>query len=124
MAPARTGATLVGRRTSSILVRIGQRGTLTLPKELRSALDDQRGFVFEVVRRDDGVIELRPQCADGSHAERDPSQAWFWTDRWQRMEREANADIEAGRVQHFDNAGDLLAHLDSIAPAERPPSEP
>ena len=25
-----------------------------------------------------------------------PDQAWFWSERWQRMEQEAQADIDAG----------------------------
>jgi hypothetical protein len=55
--------------------------------------------------RDDGVIELRPWTAI------DASQAWFWTERWQRMEREADADIAAGRVVTYDDAEALLQSL-------------
>lgn len=40
-------------------------------------------------------------------------QAWFWTDRWQAMEREADADIAAGRVTVVDGATELIAHLDA-----------
>lgn len=36
----------------------------------------------------------------------DPDQAWFWTDRWQQLEREAQEDIDAGRVE---DASDFLA---------------
>ena len=87
-------------------MKLGRRGTLTLPKDLREGLDP--ATVFEAVRRDDGIIELRP------HSGRDPSQAWFWTDRWQQMEREADAAIAEGRVKTFDDLEGFLAHLDSI----------
>lgn len=36
----------------------------------------------------------------------DPDQAWFWTDEWQAKEREAQEDIDAGRVE---DASDFLA---------------
>jgi len=43
----------------------------------------------------------------------DPGQDWFWTDRWQSMEREADDDIAAGRVAAFDGVDQFLADLDS-----------
>ena len=42
-----------------MLVKVGQRGTVTIPKELREGLGDET--LLDVVRRPDGVIELRPQ---------------------------------------------------------------
>ena len=43
--------------------------------------------------------------------ERDPDQAYFWTDEWQAAEREADADIAAGRVETFDTMDEFLADL-------------
>jgi bifunctional DNA-binding transcriptional regulator/antitoxin component of YhaV-PrlF toxin-antitoxin module len=87
-----------------MLIKLGQRGTVTLPKEIRAGLPEQS--LFEAVRRPDGVIELRPQQTI------DASQAWFWTERWQQMEREADEDIAAGRVATFDNVEDFIADLE------------
>ena len=42
----------------------------------------------------------------------DPTQAWYWSDRWQRMEREADEDVRAGRVSRFEDADTLLMYLD------------
>jgi bifunctional DNA-binding transcriptional regulator/antitoxin component of YhaV-PrlF toxin-antitoxin module len=81
---------------------VDSRGNLVLPKELRAGID-----LVEIERRPDGVIELRPKVAI------DADQAWFWTERWQKMEREADADIAAGRVVQTDNVEDLLKELDS-----------
>lgn len=39
------------------------------------------------------------------------SQAYFWTEEWQKGEREADEDIRAGRVTVFDSADDALQHL-------------
>ncbi len=87
------------------LIKLGQRGTITLPKEIREGLSDHS--LFEAVRRPDGVIELRPQETI------DASQAWFWTERWQRIEREADESYAAGRWKRFDDAESLIAHLDA-----------
>lgn len=76
-----------------MLVQMNKRGTVTIPKEVRGELGENA--LFEAVRREDGVIELRPKIAI------DASQAWFWTERWQQMEREADEDIAAGRVKTF-----------------------
>ena len=38
-------------------------------------------------------------------------QAWFWTNEWQAGEREAEADLAAGRYQVFDTMDDLIADL-------------
>ena len=42
-----------------------------------------------------------------------PGQAWFWSERWQQMEREADEDIAAGRVVVRETVGEFLAELDS-----------
>ena len=40
-------------------------------------------------------------------------QEWFWSDNWQRMEREADEAIAAGRVRHFDDMDSFFADLDT-----------
>ena len=42
----------------------------------------------------------------------DAAQASFWSERWQKMERDADANIAAGRVAPFNSADDFLAELD------------
>ncbi len=39
-------------------------------------------------------------------------QEWFWTERWQQMEREADEAIVAGRVERFDDMDSFFAGLD------------
>jgi hypothetical protein len=39
----------------------------------------------------------------------DADQMWFWTPKWQDMEREAEADIEAGRTERFESDEEFLA---------------
>jgi hypothetical protein len=43
--------------------------------------------------------------------DRDPDQAWFWTDEWQAGEREVDAELAAGQVEEFDTIDDFLADL-------------
>jgi len=38
-------------------------------------------------------------------------QAWFWTEEWQAGEREAEADLAAGRYETFDTMEELLDDL-------------
>jgi len=42
----------------------------------------------------------------------DESQAYFWTAEWQAAEREASADIAAGRAHEFEDVEDLIASLE------------
>jgi antitoxin MazE len=41
-------------------------------------------------------------------------QAWFWTEHWQEMEREAQADIEAGRVSRYKDADSAIEALENL----------
>lgn len=87
-------------------VALQSRGTLALPAELRKRHHlDEPGAQVRVVEREDGIIELHPLSAVSA------DQRWFWTERWQRMEREADADVAAGRVHTYGDVEDLLTTL-------------
>jgi len=43
----------------------------------------------------------------------DPDQAWWWTEEWQKKEREAEKDIKEGKVKRFTNVEDLIKDLHS-----------
>lgn len=40
-------------------------------------------------------------------------QTWFWSKKWQAIERQADYDIEAGNIDIFTSVDDLLTDLDS-----------
>ena len=67
---------------------------------------DQPGAQVEVVERADGVIELHPTVPVRA------DQAWFWTERWQKMEREVDAHVAKGEGTTHDSAEELFADLD------------
>ena len=43
----------------------------------------------------------------------DPDQAWWWTEEWQKKEREAEKDVKEGKVKKFSNVEDLIKDLHS-----------
>ncbi len=89
------------------LLTVQSRGTVALPASLRRRLRlDRADAQIKLIEREDGRIELVPVVAIPA------AQAWFWTDRWQAMEREADADIAAGRVVVIDGVDELIGHLD------------
>ncbi|MEO7119367.1 MAG: AbrB/MazE/SpoVT family DNA-binding domain-containing protein, partial [Candidatus Limnocylindrales bacterium] len=53
-----------------------------------------------------GIVVLEPKTII------DASQAWFWSDAWQKGELEASQDIADGRTTSFDSDEAFLASLD------------
>ncbi len=91
----------------SVHLTVQRRGTIALPPELRRRHHlDRPGAQVRLVERDDGVIELHPVVGIPA------SQAWFWSDRWQAMEREADADVVAGRTATVEGPEEFLVELD------------
>jgi AbrB family looped-hinge helix DNA binding protein len=84
---------------------IRAKGQVTIPQDVREAAHLEAGDHVEVEITADGIL-LRPKRLI------DASQAWFWTDRWQAMEREASEDINAGRVTTFESPEAFLESLD------------
>ena len=87
------------------LTRVRPKGQITIPEEVRRALRLEEGDLVEVAI-EDGSIVLRPKRLI------EASQAWFWTDAWQAGEREASADIDAGRVTRYQSDDELLRSLE------------
>jgi AbrB family looped-hinge helix DNA binding protein len=89
------------------------KGQLTLPEEIRKAAHLDEGDLLEAELTDEGIL-LRPQKVI------DASQAWYWTEEWQAGEREADADLAAGRFETFESGEEFLEALRARAkPAAR-----
>ena len=83
------------------------RGLIAIPSAIRRQFGlDQPGAQVEVIERG-GEIVLRPHVAVPA------DQAWFWTERWQQMEREADDAIASGALTAVDGVEELLADLDA-----------
>jgi AbrB family looped-hinge helix DNA binding protein len=83
---------------------IRAKGQVTLPDEIRKAGHLEEGDLLEVELTADGIL-LRPQKLI------DATQAWFWSPEWQAGEREADADLAAGRVDTFGSGEEFLGAL-------------
>ena len=91
-----------------IFLTLQSRGVVTIPRDVRQRLHaDQPGAQLRLVETREGVFELTvmtPVPAD---------QTWFWSERWQAMEREAESAYAAGTSRAFDNIDSFVADLDA-----------
>ena len=92
---------------SPTFVTVQSRGLIAIPTSIRRHFGlDQPGAQVEVIERE-GEIVLRPHVAVPI------DQAWFWTERWRQMEREADDAIVAGRITSTEGVNEFLDELDS-----------
>jgi AbrB family looped-hinge helix DNA binding protein len=93
-----------GEEYSMSVSVIRAKGQVTIPQDVREAAHLEEGDPVEIEITADGIL-LRPKKLI------DASQAWFWSQEWQHGEREASADIKAGRVK---TSGSPEAFLESL----------
>ncbi|HEY4711288.1 MAG TPA: AbrB/MazE/SpoVT family DNA-binding domain-containing protein [Dehalococcoidia bacterium] len=92
----------------SELVQVRKKAQITLPQSVRKELGIEEGDFLDIrVENGEAVVKVKKLI--------DKDQAWFWTKRWQEGEREAEADIRAGRGHTFANAEEAIAYLDERA---------
>ena len=92
------------RASSPSLTKVTRHGQITLPSEVRRALEIEEGDLVEVEIEEDRIVLTPKRLID-------KSQAYFWTPQWQEAEAEAEADIAAGRLGRFTSANELLDDL-------------
>ncbi|MEU6484291.1 AbrB/MazE/SpoVT family DNA-binding domain-containing protein [Streptomyces sp. NPDC046887] len=91
--------------TTTYHANVREKGQLTLPAGVREALGVSPGDELEFTVRD-GVVEVHGLTKIRA------DQKWFWSEAWLEGEREATADIAAGRTTLHEDADDMFAHLD------------
>ena len=93
-------------RIESYRSRLRTKGQVTLPSEVRKLLSISEGedLIFRVEENGQVVVERAISIP--------ADQAWFWTERWQKMEREAQADIDSGRVHRYPKVDDAISSLE------------
>ncbi len=96
------GVPAMGKVIGNIMVQ--KRGVVSLGL-LKEHMPLNDGDIFQVQVESDKVILIPMKLIPAD-------QAWYWTKEWQEGEKEAEADISAGRVKSFDNMEDLLEDLD------------
>ncbi|MEV7971265.1 AbrB/MazE/SpoVT family DNA-binding domain-containing protein [Sphaerisporangium sp. NPDC088356] len=82
-----------------------RKGQLTLPPEVRQALNIDTGDEVEFDIIEPGVVVLRGLKMIPA------DQAWFWTESWNAGEREASKDIANDRVTLHKTVDDMFDHL-------------
>lgn len=85
--------------------KLRDRGQVTLPTEVRLALHVDTGDDIEFALLPNGDVVMRGMKMIPA------DQAWFWSESWQRGEREASVDIETGRMETFKDDESFLASL-------------
>lgn len=90
------------------LTKVTRNGQVTIPAEMRRKIGIDEGDLIELEVVGDHLVLVPKKLID-------KSQTFFWTSKWQATEREAQADIDEGRVQEFASVDDLVAHLHSGA---------
>jgi AbrB family looped-hinge helix DNA binding protein len=101
------------RRPHIVTSTLCAHGTITIPQDVRDALDLAEGDQLVVTVEEDRIV-LTPTSLIPD------DQAWFWTPEWQEKEREvdeARARGERGRM--FESGDEFLAFLDSGTSAEQ-----
>jgi len=84
--------------------KVTRHGQITLPAPVRKKLGIEEGDIIEIDIVNEKAVLVPKRLVD-------KNQAYFWTKKWQKAEKAADADIKAGRVKTFDSAEDLLEDL-------------
>lgn len=82
-----------------------KKGQLTLPPEVRKALNVDHGDEVEFEIIEPGIVVMRGLKMIPA------DQAWFWTESWNAGEREASKDIASGRTTLHKSVDDMFDHL-------------
>lgn len=89
--------------------RLRYKGQVTIPNEIRDALDAKEGDELAFIVDEDGrVVVERVQMIP-------PDQAWFWSERWQHLERDVQDDIKNSKTRQFETAEEAVKFLNKVA---------
>lgn len=87
------------------LIKMRGKGQITLPLYMREKLNMRKGDLV-LAKIVNNTVVLIPQETI------DKDQAWFWEERWQKLEAEAESDIQKGRVKTFSSVEDLFDEIE------------
>ena len=104
--------TMADREKTEELVRLRARGQVTLPGFVREKLHLEAGSLV-LLKIVDETLVLVPQETI------DKDQSWFWRERWQKLEAEAEEDIRRGRTKSFDSVKELFDEMESKPEAHK-----
>lgn len=76
---------------TSTIMKISTQGQIRIPKQIMTTLGIEKGDYIEVDVEERQIV-LKPRKLI------DPSQGWYWTKEWQKMEASVDDEIKAGHV--------------------------
>jgi antitoxin MazE len=88
-----------------MITQLRRRAQVTLPSEVVKKMKLQEGDNLDIAMEEDRII-IKPVLVI------DRSQSWFWSKKWQELEKEADEDIKKGRVHKAKNVEELIKKLD------------
>lgn len=98
--------------TTYFKTRLRPKGQVTLPAEIREILNLHEGDDLAFSLNEHGQVVISQLQVIP------PDQAWFWTEHWQKLEKEAQADLESGRVNRYANIDEAISALEKRANAD------
>ena len=75
----------------SSIMKISPQGQIRVPKKIMEALKIGNGDYLEVELEREHIV-LKPRKLI------DPTQGWYWTKEWQKVESEVDKEIERGEL--------------------------
>jgi len=90
------------------LIKVREKGQITLPLYMRKKLHIKRGDLVLAKIVDNAVVLIPQETID-------KDQAWFWTERWQKLEAEAESDIQRGKVKSFNSVEELFDEMEKTS---------
>lgn len=87
------------------LIKVREKGQITLPLYMREKLSMKKGDLILAKIVNNTVVLIPQETVD-------KDQAWFWQERWQKLEAEAESDIQMGRVKTFSSVEDLYDEIE------------
>jgi AbrB family looped-hinge helix DNA binding protein len=80
-------------------------GQVTLPAAIRREANVEEGDILAVHLEDNRIVLIPKKLID-------KSQAYFWSEGWQRGEQEAERDIAEGHTEVYETVEELIAALE------------
>ena len=89
-----------------MLTKIRERSQITLPNDIVKKLNLRTGDNLEITTEEDRII-IKPVLVI------DRSQSWFWTEEWQKKERDVEEEIKQGKINKAKDVEYLIKKLES-----------
>jgi antitoxin MazE len=88
-----------------MITQLRRRAQVTLPSEVVKKMKLREGDNLDIAMEEDRII-IKPVLVI------DRSQSWFWSKKWQELEKVVDEEIKQGRVHKAKGVEELVKKLD------------